>query len=277
MKESFVMYTAYYEKTKMLSDEEMGKLIRAIFEYEKQENTDYKIEICKNLKDYPTVSIAFMFIADDLDRLNEKYKNKVDAGKKGAEIKKQKQADDKQNETKDKHNEADVKQKQADDKQSEAERSRSEAKPSLYVYDNDNVNDNVYDNVLNKRHIVPSSSSSMPPVIQIPLNDGSLYDVEEHQAQEWKELFPAVDVMQELRKMKAWCDANPSRRKTRRGVKAFIVKWLSKEQDKGKPVRNHQSERTLPDWYKNEDETFEQASEEEIAEFQKMVEEANHV
>jgi hypothetical protein len=272
LKESFVMYTAYYEKTKMLSDEEMGKLIRAIFEYEKQENTDYKIEICKNLKDYPTVSIAFMFIADDLDRLNEKYKNKVDAGKKGAEIKKQKQADDKQNETKDKHNEADVKQKQADDKQSEAERSRSEAKPSLYVYDNDNVNDNVYDNVLNKRHIVPSSSSSTPPVIQIPLNDGSLYDVEENQAREWKELFPAVDVLQELRKMKAWCDANPSRRKTKRGIKRFVVKWLMSEQDKGRQVQR-QNERTLPSWYKNESEQYEKATDEEIAEFKKMLEE----
>ena len=117
----------------------------------------------------------------------------------------------------------------------------------------------------------------MPPVIQIPLNDGSLYDVEEHQAQEWKELFPAVDVIQELKKMRAWCDANPSKRKTKRGVKAFIVKWLMREQDKGKPVQNHQNERKLPDWYKNDDETYQQASEEEIAEFQKMVEEANHV
>ena len=75
--------------------------------------------------------------------------------------------------------------------------------------------------------------------------------------------------------MKAWCDANPSRKKTRRGVKAFIVKWLSKEQDKGKPVQKHQSERTLPDWYKNEDESYEQASDEEIAEFHKMLEENN--
>ena len=262
MRETFVMYTAYDDKTKTLNDEEMGKLMRAIFEYEKQDDPNYKEQIIESLKDYPTVSVAFMFIADDLDRLNEKYKNKVDAGKKGAEAKKQKQADIKQREA-----------EASNAKQKEAKRSRSKANASLY--DNDNVN--VNDNVLKESIYAPSSSSSMPPVIQIPLNDGSLYDVEEHQAQEWKELFPAVDVMQELRKMKAWCDANPSRKKTRRGVKAFIVKWLSKEQDKGKSVRNHQSERTLPDWYKNEDETYQQASEEEIAEFQKMVEEANHV
>ena len=260
MRETFVMYTAYDDKTKTLNDEEMGKLMRAIFEYEKQDDPNYKEQIIESLKDYPTVSVAFMFIADDLDRLNEKYKNKVDAGKKGAEAKKQKQADIKQRES-----------EASNAKQKEAKRSRSKANASLY--DNDNVN--VNDNVLNESIYAPSSSSSMPPVIQIPLNDGSLYDVEEHQAQEWKELFPAVDVMQELRKMKAWCDANPSKRKTKRGVKAFIVKWLMKEQDKGKPVQNHQRERKLPDWYKNDDETYQQASEEEIAEFQKMLEENN--
>lgn len=269
MRETFVMYTAYDDKTKTLNDEEMGKLMRAIFEYEKQDDPNYKKQIIESLKEYPTVSVAFMFIADDLDRLNEKYKNKVDAGKKGAEAKKQKQTDIKQSEE-------NYKQSLAEDsnaKQKEANRSRSKANASLY--DNDNVN--VNDNVLKESIYAPSSSSSTPPVIQIPLNDGSLYDVEEHQAQEWKELFPAVDVMQELRKMKAWCDANPSKRKTKRGVKAFIVKWLMKEQDKGKPVQNHQSERKLPDWYENDDETYEQASEEEIAEFHRMLETFDHV
>lgn len=260
MRETFVMYTAYDDKTKTLNDEEMGKLMRAIFEYEKQDDPNYKEQIIESLKDYPTVSVAFMFIADDLDRLNEKYKNKVDAGKKGAEAKKQKQADIKQREA-----------EASNAKQKEAKRSRSKANASLY--DNDNVN--VNDNVLKESIYAPSSSSSMPPVIQIPLNDGSLYDVEEHQAQEWKELFPAVDVIQELKKMRAWCDANPSKRKTKRGVKAFIVKWLMREQDKGKPVQNHQNERTLPDWYKNDNETYEQASDEEIAEFHKMLEENN--
>jgi hypothetical protein len=75
--------------------------------------------------------------------------------------------------------------------------------------------------------------------------------------------------------MKAWSDANPSNRKTRRGVKSFIVKWLIREQDKGGKIKQKTKERTLPDWYENDDETYQQASEEEIAEFQKMVEENN--
>ena len=28
-------------------------------------------------------------------------------------------------------------------------------------------------------------------------------------------------------------DANPAKRKTKRGINAFIVRWLAKEQDKG--------------------------------------------
>ena len=33
--------------------------------------------------------------------------------------------------------------------------------------------------------------------------------------------------------MRGWLDANPSRRKTKSGIKRFIVNWLSKEQNKG--------------------------------------------
>ena len=54
---------------------------------------------------------------------------------------------------------------------------------------------------------------------------------------EWTELFPAVDVMQELRKMKSWLDSNTSRRKTKRGILRFVNGWLSKEQDKGRTQR----------------------------------------
>lgn len=80
---------------------------------------------------------------------------------------------------------------------------------------------------------VEPEPDSTPPVIILPLNDGSDYAVTEEQCQEWAGLYPAVDVIQQLRKMKGWLDANPKRRKTKRGIKAFVVNWLSKEQDRG--------------------------------------------
>ena len=70
------------------------------------------------------------------------------------------------------------------------------------------------------------------PIIGLPLNDGSEHPVTSEDIAEYSRLYPAVDVMQELRDMRGWLLANPTRRKTKRGVKAFIRTWLSKEQDK---------------------------------------------
>ena len=74
-------------------------------------------------------------------------------------------------------------------------------------------------------------TASTPPVISIILNDKSYFEVTSENLIKWTELYPAVDVMQELRKMAGWCDANPTKRKTRRGIMAFISSWLSREQD----------------------------------------------
>ena len=78
----------------------------------------------------------------------------------------------------------------------------------------------------------PEEASAAAPAI--PLQDGSEYFVKRKELEEWKKAFPAVDVEQELRELRAWCLANPTLRKTPRGVKRFINTWLSKEQDKGR-------------------------------------------
>ena len=70
-------------------------------------------------------------------------------------------------------------------------------------------------------------------VLALPLNDNTEFEIYEEDVLLWQETYPAVDVRQELKEMKAWCAANPTLRKTRRGIKRFIVTWLSKEQDKG--------------------------------------------
>lgn len=93
-------------------------------------------------------------------------------------------------------------------------------------------------------------------VAEIKLNDGSVHGVTESQTITWQELFPAVDVKQELNKMRAWSDANPSKRKTKRGVERFIVNWLSREQDRGRSRNAPQGmqianslQGKLPEWY----------------------------
>ena len=79
----------------------------------------------------------------------------------------------------------------------------------------------------------PEKSDSTPPVISLILNDKSFFDVTDEDVAKWNKLYPAVDVMQELRKMAGWCESNTTKRKTRRGVRAFITSWLARAQDRG--------------------------------------------
>ena len=76
-------------------------------------------------------------------------------------------------------------------------------------------------------------AADAPPVISLPLNDGTFFDVSENDRAKWSQLYPSVDVLQQLRNMAGWCDANPTKRKTRGGIKRFITAWLAREQDKG--------------------------------------------
>ena len=71
------------------------------------------------------------------------------------------------------------------------------------------------------------------PVISLPLNDGSEFSVPQELFDKWVALYPAVDVMQELRKMVGWLDSTPNKRKTLKGIKRFCTSWLSHEQDRG--------------------------------------------
>lgn len=80
----------------------------------------------------------------------------------------------------------------------------------------------------------PEPAPDREQVITLALNDKSEFWIYGDQVEQWSQLFPAVDVLQELRKMKSWLDSNPSRRKTKRGILRFVNSWLSREQDKGK-------------------------------------------
>lgn len=79
---------------------------------------------------------------------------------------------------------------------------------------------------------IKDSNAGAEPLIGLPLNDGTEHQVTQEDLNEYSALYPAVNVMQELRDMRGWLLANPSRKKTKRGIKAFIRTWLSKEQDK---------------------------------------------
>lgn len=71
-------------------------------------------------------------------------------------------------------------------------------------------------------------------VIRLPLNDGSEHPITDSQRAEWGSLFPAVDIDQELRGMRAWLLANQRNRKTRTGIMRFVTSWLSRAQNRAR-------------------------------------------
>lgn len=79
----------------------------------------------------------------------------------------------------------------------------------------------------------PEKSAPTPSGISLPLVDKSFYDVPQEKIALWRETYPAVDIEQELRRMIAWLDSNPTKRKTRRGIERFINSWLARTQDSG--------------------------------------------
>lgn len=87
MKDSFILYTEQKEIIDKLTDEQAGKLIKAIYQYA----SDGIIPELDML-----LEIAFIPIKQNLERNSEKWENikqkRSEAGKLGAEIKKQKQA-----------------------------------------------------------------------------------------------------------------------------------------------------------------------------------------
>ena len=79
----------------------------------------------------------------------------------------------------------------------------------------------------------PERCSDPPADVEaIPLNDGSEWRPTVSELSEYERLYPGVNVKQELANMRGWCQGNPTRRKTKTGVKRFVAAWLSKEQNR---------------------------------------------
>ena len=93
---------------------------------------------------------------------------------------------------------------------------------------------------LNTKDIYNAPSNEIatePPVIEFILNDKTYYPITQKQVDKWSELYPNVDVVQQLRKMCGWLDANPKNRKTKGGILKFANGWLAREQDKPRKVQ----------------------------------------
>jgi len=84
------------------------------------------------------------------------------------------------------------------------------------------------------RSALPSSAAGIKPfVVSLPLiQEGKFYGITQSQVDYWQELYPALDVPQELRRMRAWLEANRVCRKTSGAMPRFIVNRLKEVRSK---------------------------------------------
>lgn len=207
-KPSFLVYYDNEVIILRLPDDEAGKLFKSLFPYGRE-------EIKPDFEKSPALAMAFDILSMAIDRDKERYVRRCEANrenikKRWAETGKQSNAtvyDGKQSNT------------NYTDKDMDREKDMEKEKHK------DNIN-----TVCSE----PDKPAPNLSGILLPLNDKSFYDVPLDKIDLWKETYPAVDVEQELKRMIAWLDSNPTRRKTRRGIASFINRWLSSEQDSGK-------------------------------------------
>lgn len=201
-RDSFVFYRSFFEAISELKEKDQASVLLAICDY----------ALNGNERKLNGISAAmFMLMKPNLDANQRKYEN----GKKGGRPKTEKEPNANQNKTK----------KQAKDKQN-----ITETEPNVDVDVNVDVNEDE-DVDVDGKSAEPDGSTHT--VATLPLNTGKEHPISEDQVREWSELYPAVDIMQELRSMRGWLIANPSRRKTKSGILRFVNNWLSTEQDRG--------------------------------------------
>lgn len=80
-----------------------------------------------------------------------------------------------------------------------------------------------------------TGESAEPAVLEFPTvgRGASVWPLTEAKVAEYRESFPGVDVLAECRVAVQWCRDNPTKRKTYRGMAAFLTRWLSQAQDRG--------------------------------------------
>src|SRR5574343_81215 len=80
------------------------------------------------------------------------------------------------------------------------------------------------------------------------LNDNTEFLITQDIYEQFVDVYPGVNIKQELGKIKGWCFSNKSKRKTKKGALAFLNNWLSKAQDTATrnqaPPPPHQQRRT---------------------------------
>ena len=216
MRDGFILHKKTIRMFEHMDSNDVKYMISCLDEYAETGNVDWaKIDELS-----PIVAVAMEDAIERMDSDRENYeklsKVRSDAGRKGAEKRGQS------------HDLSIT--KMANDSKGVANNSRGMA--------NDGVSVSV--SVLKEKDntsYYPKRKEQLPLANceALILKDGSEWKPTQDEFDEYKRLYPSVDIQQEFRSMRGWCSGNPTKRKTARGIKRFVTSWLSRSQDKPSP------------------------------------------
>lgn len=96
---------------------------------------------------------------------------------------------------------------------------------------------------------------SKPSIYKLPTNrfntEGEEFEVEEDFFNEMQSYYPTLDIMTELKQMRAWLITNQTKRKTKNGMLKFINNWLSNSTNQGKGNSNEDNKKNVENYFSN--------------------------
>ena len=82
--------------------------------------------------------------------------------------------------------------------------------------------------------LAPSPDESGPALMMFPcVGAKKIWNLTQSFVDMIRVDFPNLDVLAEIKKSHAWVVANPGKRKTHRGMPAFLVRWMTRVTDRG--------------------------------------------
>ena len=246
-KKSFIMYYDYEKHISILTPEQRGYLLSAIFKYANEGVIDDDLDIA--------VKVLMSVIAAQMERDNEKYQETVqkrsESGKAGGK-KTQENRRNKQNEESSKNSESQSEANQANASFACENHSENQANQAdndnVNENDNDNDNDNVTVNVTVNGN-VPEEESDTYTIkdsdlssfqdsvtntevasLSLPLRDGKELPVTRTDISRYENNFPNVPIEDELYAIKRWLSESSSRRRSSVDTMRLVHNWLSKRE-----------------------------------------------
>ena len=215
-KDSFVVYRSFYEATKKLDYETLGKFFLALCEYSLDQ---------KKPKVGPELEGIFILIMPQIDA---NYRKWIASSKGGAPKGSIRNPEGRNQYSK----EEDVIDRNTTGIQEDNHGITTGMLNDIVPVDV-SVNEecgNVHESV----DLFPHSHEGNP-IISLPLNKVNTYKpIYEEDLTYYSGLYPNVDILQEFRNMVGWLNANPTRKKTAKGIDKFINNWLMGKQDQGR-------------------------------------------